>query len=74
MFTHLKLILYAVAATALLVSPIAAWSETIAIPVYLDYQQLLAHLMRHQFNTPDNAARYLLDDDGCTDVTTTGLT
>jgi septal ring-binding cell division protein DamX len=69
MLTRLKRILYAIAATALLVSPIAAWSETIAIPVYLDYQQLLAHLMRDQFNTSDNAARYLLDDSGCADVT-----
>ena len=69
MLSRRKRILYAIMMTALIVNPIAVWSETIAIPVFLDYQQLQAHLMRDQFKAPDNTARYLLDDDGCASIT-----
>ena len=69
MLSRQKRILYAITMTALIVNPIAVWSETIAIPVFLDYQQLQAHLMRDQFKAPDNTARYLLDHDGCASIT-----
>jgi cell division septation protein DedD len=54
---------------ALIVKPIAVRAETIAIPVFLDYQQLQLLIIRNEFKGPKNTAQYLLDDDGCTSIT-----
>ncbi len=69
MLTRLTSILYAIMIMALIVKPIAVRAETIAIPVFLDYQQLQLLIIRNEFKGPKNTAQYLLDDDGCTSIT-----
>ena len=69
MLTRLTSILYAIMIMALIVKPIAVRAETITIPVFLDYQQLQLLMMRNNFKGPNNTAKYLLDDNGCTSIT-----
>ena len=69
MLTRLTSILYTIMIMALIVKPIAVRAETIAIPVFLDYQQLQLLIIRDEFKGPKNTAQYLLDDDGCTSIT-----
>ncbi len=69
MFSRLTITLYAVTIMALIVKPISVRAETIAIPVFLDYQQLQVLMMQDEFKGPNDTARYLLDEDGCTSIT-----
>ena len=69
MLSRLTSILYAIMIVALIVKPIAVRAESITIPVFLDYQQLQLLMMQDKFKGPNNTARYLLDDDGCTSIT-----
>jgi cell division septation protein DedD len=69
MVSRLTITLYAIMIMALIVKPISLRAETIAIPVFLDYQQLQLLIMRDEFKGPNDTARYLLDDDGCTSIT-----
>ncbi|MDH3957711.1 MAG: DUF4403 family protein, partial [Desulfobacteraceae bacterium] len=69
MLSRRTVILYAIMIVALIVKPIAVRAETITIPVFLDYQQLQLLMMRNNFKGPNNTAKYLLDDNGCTSIT-----
>jgi len=69
MLSRLTSILYAIIFMALIVKPIAVRAETITIPVFLDYQQLQLLMMQDKFKGPNNSAKYLLNDDGCTSIT-----
>jgi cell division septation protein DedD len=69
MVSRLTIILYAIMIMALIVKPITVRAETIAIPVFLDYQQLQLLMMRDEFKGPNDTAQYLLDEAGCTSIT-----
>jgi hypothetical protein len=60
--------LFAIMAIALMVKPVLAQTETIAIPVFFDYRQLQLFMMRDEFKGPNPTAQYRLDDDGCTSI------
>ncbi len=62
---HLIRILSAILFTILILTPVAASAETIAIPVFLNYPQLQLLMKRAMFTGPDDSARYLLDNEGC---------
>ena len=69
MVSRMKITLYAIMIMALIVKPISAMVETVAIPVFLDTQQLQVLMMQNEFKGPNDTAQYLLDDDGCTSIT-----
>jgi cell division septation protein DedD len=69
MISRLKITLYAIMVMVLIVKPIEVRAETITIPVFLDYQQLQVLMMLYEFQGPNDTARYLLDDNGCTSIT-----
>ncbi|MFZ0132004.1 MAG: transglycosylase SLT domain-containing protein [Desulfobacterales bacterium] len=49
--------------------PLTARSETVAIPVFLTYVQLRHLIVRQMFQGPGHTARHVLDDAGCAVVT-----
>jgi len=61
-------ILHAILLTILILKPATVLAEKVAIPVFLNYQQLQFLMKRTMFTGPDNSARYLLDNDGCSMV------
>jgi hypothetical protein len=67
--THLTRILHTVLLSVLILIPLPALSETVAIPIFLSYPQLRFLAVREMFKGPDNTARYGLDDSGCAFVT-----
>lgn len=58
-------ILHTVLLSVLILIPLPAFSETVAIPIFLTYPQLRYLAVREMFKGPDNTARYGLDDTGC---------
>ena len=68
MLSHLMRILWSVTMLALLANPIPAPAETLAVPIFIDHQQLGHLLMRDQFTGPDKTARYVLDQGGCSSI------
>ena len=67
--TPLTRILHTVLLSVLILIPLPALSETVAIPIFLTYPQLRFLVVREMFKGPDNTARYGLDDTGCAFVT-----
>ena len=67
--TPLKRILHIVLLSVLILIPLPALSETVAIPIFLTYPQLRFLALREMFKGSDNTARYGLDDTGCAFVT-----
>jgi hypothetical protein len=61
-------ILHTILLTVLILKPATVLAEKVAIPVFLNYQQLQLLMKRTMFTGPDNSARYLLDNDGCSMV------
>jgi SPOR domain/Transglycosylase SLT domain len=59
----------AVLLAILILTPLPAFSETVAIPLFLTYPQLRFLAVREMFKGPDDTARYGLDDTGCAFVT-----
>ena len=54
--------------TLLILKPGAASAEKVAIPVFLNYPQLQFLIKRAMFTGPDDAAAYMLDNEGCNTV------
>ena len=69
MLSRLTITLYAIMIMELVVKPVSVRAETIAIPIFLDYQQLQVLMVQNEFKGPNDTAQYLLDDDGCTSIT-----
>jgi len=67
--TPLTWIFHTVLLSVLILIPLPALSETVAIPIFLSYPQLRFLAVREMFKGPDNTARYGLDDTGCAFVT-----
>ena len=67
--TSLTRTINAVLLAILILIPLPALSETVAIPIFLTYPQLRFLAVREMFKGPDNTARYGLDDTGCAFVT-----
>ena len=63
--TSLTRILHTVLLSVLILIPLPALSETVAIPIFLTYPQLRFLAVREMFKGQDNTARYGLDDTGC---------
>ena len=61
-------ILHAILLTVLILKPVTVSAEKVTIPVFLNYPQLQLLMKRAMFTGPDNSARYLLDNDGCSTV------
>ena len=61
-------ILHAILLTVLILKSVTVSAKTVAIPVFLNYPQLQLLMKRAMFTGPDNSARYLLDNDGCSTV------
>jgi septal ring-binding cell division protein DamX len=66
---RLTIAVFVVIVIALFVKPSTVRAETINIPVFIDYQQLQLLMIQDDFKGPNNSARYLLDDNGCTSIT-----
>ena len=67
-YNGLKLILHAILFTVLILKPVTTSAETVTIPVFLNYPQLQLLMKRAMFTGPDDSARYLLDNEGCSTV------
>ncbi|MFZ0241262.1 MAG: SPOR domain-containing protein [Desulfobacterales bacterium] len=67
--TVLKPRLCALLAAVLMLLPLASFSETVVIPVFLTYPQVRQLIVQEMFKGPGHTARYVLDDAGCAVVT-----
>jgi hypothetical protein len=52
----------------LILKPVTASAETVAIPLFLNYPQLQLLMKRAMFTGPNESALYLLDNEGCNTV------
>ncbi len=67
--TLLKRTLHALLLAVLVLTPLSAVSETVAIPIFITYPQLRFFLVQEMFKGPENTAQFVLDDTGCASVT-----
>ena len=51
-----------------ILKPVAASTEKVSIPIFLNYPQLQLLMKRAMFTGPDESAAYLLDNEGCNTV------
>ncbi|MGD8955498.1 MAG: hypothetical protein PVI45_14075, partial [Desulfobacterales bacterium] len=69
MLTSPTRVLHTVLLSVLILIPLPAFSETVAIPIFITYPQLRFFAVREMFKGPDITARYGIDDTGCAFVT-----
>ncbi len=67
-YNGLKLILYTILLTVLILTPVAVAAEKVTLPGFLNYPQLQLLMKSTICTGPNYSARYSLDDDGCNTI------